>query len=124
MTIEVKTHNKQSIAILVENTRNQAVIVENALTQEVSIKQKQNREITVENALTQEVGMEQDVILVPVYKDAPPYEGEYEVTPKVSKQTLPTAKKLLSKDVTIKEIPYFEVSNTSGGNTVYIGNEV
>lgn len=59
-----------------------------------------------------------------VYTDAPLYDGEYVVTPKVKEQTLPTAEKMLTKDVTIKKIPYFEVNNNSGGNTVYIGNEV
>jgi hypothetical protein len=95
-----------------------------ALTIEVKNAQKQNIEILVKNDLAQEVGIKQDVILVPVYKDAPPYEGDYEVTPKVIEQKLPTAKKLLAEDVKIKEIPYFEVGNLSGGNTVYIGNEV
>lgn len=94
------------------------------MTIEVKNAQKQNIEILVKNDITQKVGIKQDVILVPIYKDVPLYEGDYEVTPKVSKQNLPTAKKFLSEDLTIKEIPYFEVSNTSGGNTVYIGNEV
>lgn len=85
---------------------------------------KQSIVIGVANVPTQEVNIKQDTIIVPVYKDAPPYEGDYVVTPKVSEQTLPTADKLLSEDVTIKEIPYFEVSNESGGNTVFIGNEV
>lgn len=52
------------------------------------------------------------------------YTGPYEATPKVTAQTLPTKDKLLAQDVTVKEIPYFDVSNTSGGSTVYIGNEV
>lgn len=52
------------------------------------------------------------------------YKGDYAVTPKVNEQTLPTKGKLLIKDVTIKEIPVFRVSNTSGGTTVYIANEV
>lgn len=95
-----------------------------ALTIEVRNAQKQSIDVGVANVPTQEVNIKQDTIIVPVYKDAPPYEGEYDVTPKVSEQKLPTAKKLLSKDVTIKEIPYFEVSNESGGNTVFIGNEV
>lgn len=94
------------------------------MTIKVSNVQKQSIEIDVKNALTQKVNIEQDVILVPVYKDVPLYEGEYEVTPKVSEQTLPTAKKMLTEDLTIKEIPYFSVGNNSGGNTVYIGNEV
>lgn len=52
------------------------------------------------------------------------YDGNYEVTPKVTEQTLLTAQKIMKQDVRIKEIPYFEVGNLSGGNTVYIGNEV
>ena len=52
------------------------------------------------------------------------YEGEYVVTPHVGEQELQTKNKVLLDDVTIKAIPYFETSNTSGGNTVYIGNEV
>lgn len=94
------------------------------MTIEVKNAQKQNIEVLVGNSSTQEVNIEQDIIIVPVYKDAPPYEGEYEVTPKVIEQTLPTAKKLLSEDVTIKSIPFYNVGNTSGGSTVYIGNEV
>ena len=80
----------------------------------------QNIDITV--SPSQEIEVKQDVTINVV--EAPPYEGEYEVTPKVAEQTLPTAQKLLEEDVHIKKIPYFEVSNTSGGNTVYIGNEV
>ena len=52
------------------------------------------------------------------------YEGDYIVTPKVESQTMPTKNKLLTEDVTIKSIPFYNVSNTSGGSTVFIGNEV
>jgi hypothetical protein len=52
------------------------------------------------------------------------FEGEYIVTPKVEEQTIPTKDKVLIDDMTIKSIPFFNVSNTSGGSTVYIGNEV
>jgi hypothetical protein len=55
----------------------------------------------------------------------PRYEGTYSVTPSAHEaQTLNTAKKYLEEDVNVKKIPYSETSNTSGGNTVYIGNEV
>ena len=55
----------------------------------------------------------------------PKYEGEYVVTPSTSnQQTLKTAQTLLENDVTVLKIPYFDVSNNSGGTTVYIGNEV
>ena len=53
--------------------------------------------------------------------DAELYEGKYEVTPTVEKQTLQTAKKIMKEDVTVKEIPYAEVSNPAGGTTVIIG---
>lgn len=52
------------------------------------------------------------------------YTGEYEVTPKAdSAVVLETAARLMTKDVTVKKIPYFETANESG-NTVYIGSEV
>ena len=52
------------------------------------------------------------------------YEGEYSVIPKVESQTIPTKNKVLTDDMKIESIPFFKVSNNSGGNTVYIGNEV
>ena len=52
------------------------------------------------------------------------YDGAYEVTPKVEEQSLLTKDKHMTDDVTVKAIPYFNVSNESGGSTVYIGNEV
>lgn len=52
------------------------------------------------------------------------YTGSYEVTPKTSEQSLQTKDKHLIENVTIKSIPFFDVSNTSGGSTVYIGSEV
>ena len=60
----------------------------------------------------------------PVYTGGEPYEGPYDVTPKVTAQTLPTAKKLMREDVSVRAIPYFDVSNPAGGNTIYIANEV
>jgi hypothetical protein len=52
------------------------------------------------------------------------YDGSYQVTPKVTSQTMETAQKFLTDDVTIKAIPFFNVANTSGGNTVFIGKEL
>lgn len=52
------------------------------------------------------------------------YEGPYEVTPKTEAQTLPTAKKVMTDDVTVKSVPYYETNNSSGGLTVYIASEV
>ena len=52
------------------------------------------------------------------------YEGDYEVTPTVDGLELNTKDKYMSDDVTIRAIPFYEVSNTSGGNTVYIAGEI
>lgn len=60
----------------------------------------------------------------PVYLGGEPYEGPYDVTPKVTAQTLKTAQKLMREDVSVRAIPYFDVSNPAGGNTIYIANEV
>jgi len=50
------------------------------------------------------------------------YNGEYEVTPRVDKDTtLLTAKKIMRRNVVVKQIPYYETSNESDGATVYIG---
>lgn len=57
-------------------------------------------------------------------EELPKYSGETEVTPATTAQTLATAQKLMANDVTINPIPYYEVGNNSGGNTVHIGKEV
>lgn len=54
----------------------------------------------------------------------PVYDGPYEAIPKVEAQTLPTAKKLMTDDVTVHGVPFYEVSNDQGGNTVYIAKEL
>lgn len=53
--------------------------------------------------------------------DYPEYEGSYEVTPSAEAQTLETADKVLKQNIEVKKIPYAEVLNDSGGNTVTIG---
>ena len=52
------------------------------------------------------------------------YEGEYEVTPTVDGKILHTQHRYMREDVTIHAIPFFEVSNPSGGNTIYIAGEI
>ena len=51
------------------------------------------------------------------------YEGDYEITPNVEAQTVPTKNKVLIDDMTIKSIPIYKTSNNSGGTTVYIAKE-
>lgn len=52
-----------------------------------------------------------------------PYDGEYVVTPTRSQQTLETANKTLTSDITVQAIPYSEVGNLGGGYTFYIAKE-
>ena len=53
-----------------------------------------------------------------------PSEGDYVVTPKVEAQMLETENKIMEQNVSIMGIPYYDVSNSAGGNTIYIGSEV
>lgn len=53
----------------------------------------------------------------------PYYDGIYEVTPRKVEQILDTKNKSMRDDVTVKEIPYLEVSNPQGGITATIGYE-
>ena len=52
------------------------------------------------------------------------YIGPYDVTPQVASQTLNTAGKIMSSNVEVHGVPYFETSNTSGGSTVYIARDI
>ena len=48
------------------------------------------------------------------------YLGDYDVTPKIESQILLTSNKVMSKDVKINGVPYYEVSNQQGGTTFII----
>lgn len=52
-----------------------------------------------------------------------PYEGEYVVVPSTREQMLHTNGKRMEDDVTVREIPYYEVSNQSG-ITVFIADNI
>ena len=54
--------------------------------------------------------------------DLPNYDGDYIVIPKTSEQVLQTAQKVMLENIVVKEVPYYETSNTAGGNTVYIAS--
>ena len=53
------------------------------------------------------------------------YDGPYEVIPMAhTMQVLETENKLMTENVLVHEIPYWETSNPQGGNTVYIGGDL
>ena len=57
-------------------------------------------------------------------QDVPTYTGEYSATPKVEAETvLQTKGRKMIKDVTVRKIPQYEVSNQAGGETLIIGDE-
>jgi hypothetical protein len=50
-----------------------------------------------------------------------PFAGEYTIIPTADEaQILKTSQKVMTKDLTIEKIPYYEVSNTTGGKTATI----
>lgn len=52
------------------------------------------------------------------------YTGDYEVTPKVTRElTLETKRKVMKDDVVVKKMPQFEVANEAGGATLILGDE-
>lgn len=71
-----------------------------------------------------------DIELKPKFKeisevgDYKEFQGPYVITPKAEEISLPTQNTLLKNNITIESIPFFEVSNTAGGNTIYIGGEI
>lgn len=77
--------------------------------------------VTVPTAPVIEVQL-QNVVLISV--EGKKYEGEYDVTPSTyNDQVLATRNLVMSKDVTVRKIPQFEVSNASDGKTLIIGEE-
>lgn len=62
---------------------------------------------------------------VSVTKEYDVYGGEYTVIPKAfEEQVLPTSNRVLKEDVIVKEVPFYETGNDSGGITAYIGKDV
>lgn len=54
-----------------------------------------------------------------------PYNGAYTVTPKLEQRVvLPTKNRTPKDDITVLQIPQYEVSNTAGGITLILGEEM
>lgn len=81
-------------------------------------------EVRLTGAVLAQKGRLQAVVAIPLAAQIDAYEGDYEVTPRIDSQTLETAGKRMKDNVQIKAIPFFDVSNNSGGSTVYIGSSI
>lgn len=76
---------------------------------------------TLSGTLSCEGGLSGKVSIPNNYKR---YDGNYEAVPNAfNTQTLPTANKLLTQDIVVKKVPYYETSNIQQGITVYIAGE-
>lgn len=90
---------------------------------EVKVDVSIDNEINIEAVQDESIEMTLDVAIVEG-TGGEPYEGEYIITPLPYQETiLQTKDKILSEDIRVLEIPYFETSNVSG-LTIYIGSEV
>lgn len=72
-----------------------------------------------------EFGMNVDGLQIVTASDLPPYEGAYTVDPLAKSATvLPTKGKNMTDNITVNKIRQLEVSNTAGGNTLIIGEDL
>lgn len=76
-------------------------------------------EIAESESITSEIDVGGVVQLLP--EDIGIYDGETTVEPKATSETvLETAQKIVQDDITVLRVPFYQVSNPQGGNTVYI----
>lgn len=72
-----------------------------------------------------EFGMNVDGLQIVTASDLPPYDGAYTVDPLAKSATvLPTKGKIMTNNITVNKIRQLEVSNTAGGNTLIIGEDL
>lgn len=79
-----------------------------------------NRAFPIDVKITETSGIDIDIDFG--FGKLPYYNGTYVVTPRTIGQYLPTAQKSMRANVTVKPIPYTEISNLYG-QTVAIGQE-
>lgn len=120
--INVNLSESKSVNIFVDTTNYETVNVDTLEPEKVEVKvgdiKREIIDVNITDPEKVEVEIKSEVVKVGEYEE---YKGDYTVTPRVSEQKLATAEKLLKNDVVVKEIPYAEVSNLTGGKTVTIG---
>ena len=81
-------------------------------------------ELTVDKLLNEfELIVDSDIIVK--VANADDYEGEYVIIPLAyDQQVLDTKDKFCKENIIVKEVPLWETSNLSGGNTVYIAERL
>lgn len=81
---------------------------------------------SVADAIRAKAGIDKELVFPTEFIEkiealSPEYDGSYIITPSVTEQVFNTKGKTMKDNLTINEIPYTEVSNTSGGTTARIG---
>ena len=91
------------------------------LVVDCTVAESQQQFDCVVTELTQTVSVGIDTAIVTT--GTPPYVGDYIVIPQTNEQILPTNGYRMTDDVTVRSVPYYEVSNQSG-LTVYIAQDI
>ena len=82
--------------------------------------------ISAKSTLSGSISAEETLIgSLSVVKEYEHYTGDYQVIPLTfNAQALATADKVMTDDITISQVPYWETSNSSNGMTAYIAKGV
>ena len=96
------------------------------LSQRLDAKFCENEQILLKSDIFKENEQSFDNIFIELqhvteYVGADVFNGKYTVVPKTEEQVLRTRKLVMVDDMTVTEIPVYNITNQSGGRTVYIG---
>lgn len=120
--INVNLSETKNVDIVIDTINSEAVNVDVITPEKIEVKigeiKQEIIDVGIDSPESIEVEINGEVVKVGDYEE---YKGDYVVTPRVSEQRLATAEKVLHNDVVVREIPYAEVSNLTGGKTVTIG---
>ena len=89
----------------------------------IRIKEKKDSSVKLKVVVGDKVGVRVPEVQTIIKDTYDHYKGDYTVIPDVEAVVLPTRDKLMDDNITVFKIPLWEVSNTSGGSTIYIGGE-
>ena len=92
---------------------------------QITLESQLSGNLSVEGSLSGSLGIAAQLsgLVDPGGSSFPPYEGDYDIVPKVDlDQVLPTANHRMLQDLTIERIPIHEVHGPTGGITITIGD--
>lgn len=117
----IRVINAGNGAIGISGGKPQAIRISGAKDQRIAITGMAAQKLGVANAPPQEIGIQSNMRVV---IGGEIYKGSYDITPRVTAQTVPTRDKIMIDDITVQAIPYYETGNEQGGETVYIGGSI